>query len=287
MVRTFLLAIHRLRVKHTDGITQQTIQISFHLARIATLDGFPECRQLLCVTEYRIFEPLLNLEAEHLTNLMIRNHEFIVSRFRPARLRQIPGRKEHAPQILYTAIDLIIGQIQTQLLLDGLSGDQTLDLVPRGFIRLRNKTFYKIIATGIDPVCLRARIDVIQATVHMVDHFPRTVHIHVTEAIAVVPLLRLRILRFQVIIREQLPHFRIRKPKLLIETRIRNRQNLKIIQSGENALLRNTKTARQHREIQRVIRFQCFSKQRTHKRHHLPIVAMLECLIKRHIVLID
>ena len=229
MVRALLFAIHRLRVKYTDGITQQTIQVSFHLARVTALDGFPECRQLLCVAEHRIFKPLLNLETEHLTNLMIRNHKLIVSIFRLARLRQISGRKKHTPQIFDAAIDLIIGQIQTQLLLDGFSGDQTLDLVPRGFIGLRNETFYEIIATGIDPVCLRTRIDVIKDAVHMIDHIPWTVHIHITEAIAVVPLLRLRIFRFQMIIRKQLPHFRIRKTKLLIETRIRNRQNLKII----------------------------------------------------------
>ena len=63
----------------------------------------------------------------------------------------------------------------------------------------------------------------------MINDIPRTVHVNIAETITVVPFLRFRKSRLQVIIRKKSLYFFICKTKLFIKPRIGNRQDLKII----------------------------------------------------------
>ena len=69
--------------------------------------------------------------------------------------RKISRRKQNAPQIFDTVIDLIISQIQANRFLDRLADNQPLDFVPCRLIRLVNESLYQIISACINPIGLR------------------------------------------------------------------------------------------------------------------------------------
>ena len=94
-------------------------------------------------------------------------------------------------------------------------------------------------------------------------------------------------MRCQVIIVQERLHFSICEAKVLVEATVRDGQHLEVVQPGKDAFLRYAQAARQHRELQKIVGFQRPPEQAANQRDHLFIVTMLECLIQRHIVLVD
>ena len=151
-------------------------------------------------------------------------------------------------------IDFLIGKIQAKLFFNHFTVDQAFDFIFRCFICLIDKTLHKIISTRIDPVGFRFCLRIILRTIHKVYDIPWAVDIRFPKTVAIVPVFHFREAFFQLIIRKQLFHFRIRKPKLLIETRICDRQDFKVVKPRKDTLFRHTKTACQDRKSECVIR---------------------------------
>ena len=86
---------------------------------------------------------------------------------------------------------------------------------------------------------------------------------------------------------QEFSHFLFREAKLLVKTGICNGKYLKIVQASKNALLGNAQTACQNSKLQKSICLQCLSEQAADERHHFSVIAMLESLVQRYIVLID
>ena len=201
-------------------------------------------------------EQLLYLDLIDLPNFFIRYFETIDTLGRLSVHRQIPCREQDTPQICDAVVDLFIGQVQANGLFDGFPSNQPFDFTAGRLIRFVDKPFQKIVAAGVDPVCLRLCISFRTEPVHMVDDVPRAVYIRVPKVIAIIPLPDFRQMIFQAVIHQQLFDFILCKAKLLIKTSICNGQHLEIIQSGEDALLGDTKAACQDCKLQRIVGFQ-------------------------------
>ena len=68
-------------------------------------------------------------------------------------------------------------------------------------------------------------------------------------------------MRCQVIIVQERLHFSICEAKVLVEATVRDGQYLEVVQPGKDAFLRHAQTARQHRELQVIVRFQRLTEQ--------------------------
>ena len=184
---------------------------------------------------------------------MIGDHQLIRAILSHALLRKIPGGKKHAPKIIYTAVNFIIGQFQADMLFYSLACNKTLQFITRRFISHLYKELHQSIATGIYPISLRFGRRIAAQHIYMINDIPRTINISGTKAVAVIPRLGFIKMVCQIISRQKLLHLSIRKAKLFIKTVIGNRKHLKIIQTGKNAFFRNTQAARQHSKLQKLV----------------------------------
>lgn len=132
----------------------------------------------------------LDLVLENFAYLFIWNFQFINTAFGFSFLRQIPCHKQYAPKIIDAIVYFVVCQLQTDRLFNFLPSNQTLNFVPCGFIRFVNKSFYKVVAAGIDPVRLRLCIKLSAKSVNMVNHIPRTVNIGITKTISIILVFR-------------------------------------------------------------------------------------------------
>ena len=121
----------------------------------------------------------------------------------------------------------------------------------------------------------------------IVDHIPRAINICVAKAIPVVPRFHYRRSGFSVVILQNLLYFRFRKPKLLVVFHVDNGIHVEVVQSREDAFLRYPQASRQHRKLQEVVRLERLTEQSADQRDHFLVIAVLECLVQRHIVFVD
>ena len=184
-------------------------------------------------------------------------------------------------------IKFIIRQFLINLLDNRLSIDQPFDLIAGLNIGHIHKPPYNGISTGIQPIVLRRHLPVIPVIRTVIDHIPRAVYIFIAKRIPIIPLFYGLAVILQSILSQHIAYFLVRKTKILIKRRFRNRIHFKIIQPRENTFLGDPQTASQHSHLQTVIGFQHASQHSTNQRYHLIIVSMLKCLIQRHIVLIN
>ena len=202
MVGSFLFFLSCFRIENTDGITEYPIQILLDTFGITFFKSFPECHQALCVTEDGFLKPFVDLKSEDFAHFPIRNNQAISAILRSSSLCQVPSRKKYAPKVLDALIDLFIREFQAKLLFDGFPVDQTFDLTLRCFIRFIDKAIHEVVSARIDPVRFRPCLSIILRAVHKVYNIPRTVHICISEVIAVVPLLHFCKTIFHLIIRK-------------------------------------------------------------------------------------
>ena len=127
------------------------------------------------------------MKPKNLPHFPIRNNQAVSSLFCPSYLRKISGCKEHTPEIFNTLIDFLIGEIQAKFLFNYFPSNQALDFIFCCFISLIDKSLYQIIATRIDPICLRFSFWIILGPVHKVDNIPWTINIRFSETVAIVP----------------------------------------------------------------------------------------------------
>ena len=235
----------------------------------------------------RFLEPFLNLQDEYFPHLAIGDDQFIYAALDFSRLRQITRGKQNAPEVIDAVVDFVVGQFQPNRLLDGFSRNEPLDLALRGLIGFIHETPDQIVSAGVDPVGLGFCVRFAAKSVYVVDHVPWAIHVHAAKAIAVIPFFCFAVMRCQVIIVQERLHFSVCEAEVLVEAAVRDGQHLEVVQPGKNAFLRYAQAARQHRELQVIVRFQRLTEQTANQRDHLFIVAVLERFIQRHVIFVD
>ena len=193
---------------------------------------------------------------KNLTYLSIRQLQTINALRRLSARRQIACRKEHAPQIIYRTIQLIICQIKTQAFLDRAAVKQQLQLIFSILISLSDKMLHQLITARIHPKGLRLCSIIKAQLIGVVDNIPRTINFSLAKAIAVIPFLHHCSMLLKRIISHQAFHLRWREAKIFLSALINNGVNRKIVKSGKNAFLRNSQAACQHCPIKIAVRFQ-------------------------------
>ena len=189
---------------------------------VACLGSLAERPHGLIVPYERLFEPFLNLQDKDLPHLAVGDDQLIPAVLRLSRLRQVACRIQHAPQIIDAVVDFVICQFQSNGLLDSLAIDQAFNFALCRFIRLVHEAPDQVVAAGVDPVRLRSGIRLADKPVYMVDYIPRAVHIHLAEAITVVPLLCFGKMLLQIVAVQYLSDFRVGKAEVLVKTGVRN-----------------------------------------------------------------
>lgn len=190
MIEFFLFCLRTHGIKNTDGFAQSSCQTFFTFRCVSFFKRFPENSKSMGVFQNCIVEQLLDLVLENFAYLFIWNFQFINTAFGFSFLRQIPCHKQYAPKIIDAIVYFVVCQLQTDRLFNFLPSNQTLNFVPCGFIRFVNKSFYKVVAAGIDPVRLRLCIKLSAKSVNMVNHIPRTVNIGITKTISIILVFR-------------------------------------------------------------------------------------------------
>ena len=185
-------------------------------------------------------------------------------------------------------IQAVIGQLFMDLLCDGLACDQGLDLsFCQAVIDFFNEMPDHTVAAGIGPIILRLHSWIVQKIVTVVDHIPRAIYVHISETIAVIPVLRSLISIFQAIIAQHFSDLAVCKAKILIETHSRDGEDLGVVEASEDTLLCHPQAASQHREIKAFIRFQGLIEQVPDQGDHPSVIAFFICFCQRYIILID
>ena len=131
VIEVFLLIVLGLRVQDADHLAKDDRQPPLNLFGVAVQKRLTERLHGFLVPDDGVLEPFLNLEYEHLPHLAVGDNQLIYAALDAPRLRQIPRRKQHAPQVVDAVVDLAVGQLQPNCLLNGLPGNEPLDLILR------------------------------------------------------------------------------------------------------------------------------------------------------------
>ncbi len=191
---------------------------------IFILQGITKAFQCIPVLSNMLLKIFHNLRYKNITHCQIWNRQFHPSSFCSPSLCQIASCKKQAPDIVDRLIDFWICEFLVNFLCNYLTCHKTLDFpFCSSICGFLDKTFYCVIAAGVDPIIVRLYIWLASNPVTMVQHIPRTIQLRISKLIAIVPFFYCLIMVCQIIIRQKLLHFLIGKAKKFVKTLICNR----------------------------------------------------------------
>ena len=189
--------------------------------------------------------------------------------------------------MIHVQIQVSVGQFVVYLFLNTVSGDQPLDLISGGCVRLLNKSSDNIITACVDPIILRRYRRVHFQRMAVAHHIPWTVDSQTAKPITIIPFFYLFIFFHELIIRKHFSDFRVRKAECSVILYIFYRINIQVVQSRKNTLPGDPQTPGKYSKIQASVCFENLTEQSPEQLYHVVVISALVRFVQRHIILID
>ena len=152
MIKDFLLFTPGLCIKNANCVPKNSGKLFLNNSDISVFKCLQKFSHRLCIMENCIVKPFSDLKDINIPYLFVWNNQMTNIPLWLSLLCKITSCKQNTPKIIYTVVYLIISQFCSDSFHNRLPGNQTLNLIPSSFIRFGNKSFYKVITTGIDPI---------------------------------------------------------------------------------------------------------------------------------------